>query len=75
MEPDVYDASNTEQRANIEVERRLDEQGAREGGPSPLDVAFLSNREQVAELFLIRYARLQQRSTWAVRLVDTPTST
>ena len=56
MEPDVYDASNTEQRANIEVERRLDEQAALEGRPSPLDVAFLSNREQVAELFLIRHA-------------------
>ena len=52
----MHDPSNAEQLANVDVERRLDEQAAREGRPSPLDVAFLSNRELVTEVFLIRHA-------------------
>lgn len=50
------DVSNPEAAANVDVERRLDEQAARQARPSPLDVAFLSNREMVTELFLIRHA-------------------
>jgi len=52
----VHDASKPEALANAEVEQRIDEQAARQGKPSPLDVAFLSNREMVTEVFLIRHA-------------------
>jgi broad specificity phosphatase PhoE len=52
----VHDASNPEELANLDVERRVDEQATRQGRPSPLDVAFLSNRENVTEVFLIRHA-------------------
>jgi broad specificity phosphatase PhoE len=52
----VHDVSNPEARANAEVEHRIDEQATREGRPSPLDLAFLSNRETVTEVFLIRHA-------------------
>jgi broad specificity phosphatase PhoE len=52
----VHDVLNPEALANTDVERRVDEQAAREGRPSPLDVAFLSNREMVTEVFLIRHA-------------------
>lgn len=45
-----------EELANIDVERRFDQQAAREERPSPLDVAFLSNRENVTEVLLIRHA-------------------
>ncbi len=51
-----YDESNQEALANADVEHRIDEQAARQGRPSPLDVAFLSNREMVTEVFLIRHA-------------------
>lgn len=50
------DLSNPEELANEDVERRIDQQAARQGTPSPLDVAFLSNRENVTEIFLIRHA-------------------
>lgn len=56
---DVQAESASEALANTEVERQLDEQAARQGRPSPLDVAFLSNRPGVTELILIRHA--QQR--------------
>ena len=49
-------ASNPEALANTDVEHRIDEEAARQGRPSPLDVAFLSNREMVTEVFLIRHA-------------------
>jgi 2,3-bisphosphoglycerate-dependent phosphoglycerate mutase len=52
----VQDASNPEELANVDVEQRFDEQAAREGRPGPLDVAFLSNRENVTEILLIRHA-------------------
>jgi broad specificity phosphatase PhoE len=52
----LQDASKSEELANVDVERRFDEQATREGRPSPLDVAFLSNREEVTEVFLIRHA-------------------
>lgn len=52
----VHDVSSPEALANTDVECRIDEQAARQGTPSPLDVAFLSNREMVTEVFLIRHA-------------------
>lgn len=52
----MQDASNPEELANVDVERRVDEQATRQGRPSPLDVAFLSNLENVTEVFLIRHA-------------------
>ncbi len=52
----VQDVSNAEDLANADVEHRIDEQAARQGRPSPLDVAFLSNRTMVTEVFLIRHA-------------------
>jgi len=48
--------TNAEAAANVDVERRIDEQAARQARPSLLDVAFLSNRENVTEVFLIRHA-------------------
>jgi broad specificity phosphatase PhoE len=53
----AHQDSTPEALANIGVERQLDEQAARQGRPSPLDVAFLSNREGVTELLLIRHAQ------------------
>lgn len=50
------DLSDPEELANEDVEHRIDQQAARQGRPSPLDVAFLSNRENVTEIFLIRHA-------------------
>ena len=52
----MHEDTSPEAVANVDVERRLDEQAARQGRPSPLDVAFLSNRETVTEVFLIRHA-------------------
>jgi probable phosphoglycerate mutase len=52
----VHGDTNAEAAANVDVERRIDEQAARQARPSPLDVAFLSNRENVTEVFLIRHA-------------------
>ncbi|HYM14555.1 MAG TPA: histidine phosphatase family protein [Dehalococcoidia bacterium] len=52
----MNDGSDQEALANVDVERRLDERAAREGRPSPLDVAFLSNRTPVTEVLLIRHA-------------------
>ncbi len=52
----AQDVSNVEALANADVEQTIDEQAARQGRPSPLDVAFLSNREMVTEVFLIRHA-------------------
>ncbi len=52
----MQDASNLEELANADAEGRFDEQAAREGRPGPLDVAFLSNLENVTEVFLIRHA-------------------
>jgi probable phosphoglycerate mutase len=52
----ALDVSNPEAIANAGVEQRVDEHAARQGRPSPLDVAFLSNREMVTEVFLVRHA-------------------
>jgi len=45
-----------EAQANLEAEALLDEQAARQGRPSAFDVAFLSSRELVTEILLIRHA-------------------
>jgi len=47
---------NDEAQANVEAEARLDELAARQGRPSAFDVAFLSSRELVTEILLIRHA-------------------
>ena len=52
----MTEVSTLESVANTDVERQLDEQAARQGRPSPLDVAFLASREGVTELLLIRHA-------------------
>jgi len=71
----VHDVSEPEALANLEVERQIDEQAAREGRPSALDVAFLSNREMVTELFLIRHAHQRLDLAGAIGgFVDPPLS-
>jgi broad specificity phosphatase PhoE len=52
----VDETITPEERANADVERRADEQAARQQRPSPLDVAFLANMEAVTEVLLIRHA-------------------
>ncbi len=52
----VHDVSSPEEIANADLEHRIDERAALEGRPSPLDVAFLSNRGMVTEVFLVRHA-------------------
>ena len=52
----AYDVSTHGPVANAAVEQGVDGQIAPHGTSSPLDVAFLSNREAVTEVFLIRHA-------------------
>ena len=71
----MYDRSEPEALANVDLERQIDEQAARQGRPSPLDVAFLSNREMVTELFLIRHAHQRLDLAGAIGgYVDPPLS-
>ena len=64
-----------EREADEAAARAVDEQAARQRMPAPFDIAFLSGREDVTELLLVRHGQQDYDPTGPVaQLIDPPLS-
>ena len=67
--------SDGEREANEAAGRAMDEQAARQRMPAPFDVAFLSGREDITELLLVRHGQQDYDPTGPVsQLMNPPLS-
>ena len=70
-----HDQGSGEQRTDDAAARAIDEQAARQRMPAPFDIAFLSGRDDVTELLLVRHGQQDYDPGGPVsQIIDPPLS-